>query len=1255
MSDSVRTQLRGPDRPEEVLEMGDHDLQKGKDESIEVSYSILMIDKHGLQNPSDIFQNIATLVNVQLAAEASESLPFVPFSNYNIAKYSDKLFLYGPSGCGKSRAMFELLRENLADFKKIYFINPRNPIGNESGRIKLLDLIGRLGEDDELVWDNFPDDMVTTDLDNARNVLEMIGSRNVKRFLVALKPRYLEIYRDLVHNGIPEFHTCEVSFDKEQIKKIIKTYGMEIAQFRQIYQNYIEKNVEKIARILWEIEPAPLTILDYYRELTNKIQQIQETGTQQNELSIDPLLEAKKLLRSSHYYEHQFALISSIGERKPDAEFLYTLKLCYEAGLNRKISFVEQLQKKIFNSIPHGEPLRKLGTWIYLSGQYYAMHDVSGEAIRFNDYERLKIMNYLTNDFLQVVPKSDSQVYSFGTFFGKNIEYMPREESHTFLPDSIYNYMKGKRYFEVGIGQGTGESILSLNEELKGEVLRRAETDIEFARGLAESLGRSFPSVDESGQRQIFEMIDSGDPFARFFGGSLGAVLDHLSEESQNRIFELIEKDGTFADGLGNGLGYVFTSLEKNFQMEILKKSEKNSELTRGLGMGFGRSFSSLRKAIQEELFTKGETNHEFAMGLGMGFGTDFPYLQENLRIRAFDKADNNNEFAYGLGPYIAFFFPSLPLELQTDIFEKVEKNFMFARGIGLGFGYGFPYLPKDFQKQLFAKASKNVNLADGIGQGLGFVFKHLSQQTKKQVYHLCNTNIGLAQGLGFGVGFCFKYLDKVLKEEVFQRTEEDSAFAYGLAYGLGKTFRFRPAELQNELFLRIEKNQELAKGLGAGLAFTFIYQREELQNLTFLKAKNNPQFAVGLGMGFGRTFKYLRSGIKENVYEKMEQDPQFALGLGIYVGQVFTYLTNELQKDVLQLVNKNSEFAEGLGYGLGNVFSIQTNEFQKEIFERAKENSHFSRGLATGLGVGFQFLDRDSQLKLFAHARENVEFAIGLGEGFGHIFVYLNKDLKEKILEDLGRDDDYHRGGSSNNNQINISGNGFSRGLGIGLGKNFVYVRNSFEFRIFAQALVNTQFAIGLGEGSGYVFSYLDNELQTMILRKSSENSGLARGLRIGLGHIFYYLNNYEELQNRIFREMDTNKVLAESIGECIGYNFSQLKDHNLIQKILIKAEEKSEFARGVCLEERFDDNIKYLNNLTQGQLIDIRKHVYEKYGYNKNKFSFNDYPQVGFPSNMFYSYTNEGDNEENVIEDDMKEYLQMVLDEMKNKNKNN
>jgi hypothetical protein len=61
-------------------------------------------------------------VNIQLATEGNESLPFVPFSNFNGAKYSEMLFLYGHGDCGKSRAIVELVKENLGDFKKIYFI-----------------------------------------------------------------------------------------------------------------------------------------------------------------------------------------------------------------------------------------------------------------------------------------------------------------------------------------------------------------------------------------------------------------------------------------------------------------------------------------------------------------------------------------------------------------------------------------------------------------------------------------------------------------------------------------------------------------------------------------------------------------------------------------------------------------------------------------------------------------------------------------------------------------------------------------------------------------------------------------------------------------------------------------------------------------------------------------------------------------------------------------------------------------------------
>ncbi len=119
------------------------------DESIEVSYSILVVEEW--ETPDDILQKIATLVNVQLGAQDSGALPFTPFKNYNSAKHSDKLFLYGPSGCGKSRALFKLIKEDLGNLSKICFINPRNIIGNDSGRINVLDLIAKLGPQDGIV------------------------------------------------------------------------------------------------------------------------------------------------------------------------------------------------------------------------------------------------------------------------------------------------------------------------------------------------------------------------------------------------------------------------------------------------------------------------------------------------------------------------------------------------------------------------------------------------------------------------------------------------------------------------------------------------------------------------------------------------------------------------------------------------------------------------------------------------------------------------------------------------------------------------------------------------------------------------------------------------------------------------------------------------------------------------------------------------------------------------------------------------
>ena len=156
------------------------------------------------------------------------------------------------------------------------------------------------------------------------------------------------------------------------------------------------------------------------------------------------------------------------------------------------------------------------------------MHDAPGEAIEFSKDVKLKIISYLTENFLNVIPKEDNQIYSFGIFFGRNIDLIACATPHHFLPDHIYEYMKSKRYFETGLGQGAGETFPSLDYHIQEQILRRVEIDGEFAKGLGDGLGNSFLSLDKERQIHILEVI--------------------------------IRKSIPFARGLGEGLGHKFTS-----------------------------------------------------------------------------------------------------------------------------------------------------------------------------------------------------------------------------------------------------------------------------------------------------------------------------------------------------------------------------------------------------------------------------------------------------------------------------------------------------------------------------------------------------------------------------------------------------------------------------------------------------------------------------------------------------------------------
>ena len=410
-----------------------------------------------------------------MGLQSDQLLPFIPFKGFDNAKSANKLFVYGPSGCGKSRCIYEIIKDAVTSFRDIYVINPRHTQGmSESGRAPLAELFTRFGKEDAVVWDNFPDDIINVDIDTAKKILEELSSLKVKNLLVSLKPKYLEIYRD-IPNEIFELYFHEITYDQADFRSIMKSYGAEVTQFKGIYNDHILKELDMVSKILWHKEPTPLTILDFYKETTSKKEEREEELNEATQdYSIDAIKEAEKLLRPMAYYERQFAHIISLEERQSDAEFLYTLRLCYELKLSRAVPLVEQLQEGIFGSINSSQRsfkkltnlvFRRLSSWVYLSGQYYSMHDVSKDSVKFNDYVNFKITNYLVENLKEILPNDDNAAYSFGVFLGRNIQFVPRVSGDPFVPAKMYDYVKNNRYFQTGFGQGIAESFLSLEED----------------------------------------------------------------------------------------------------------------------------------------------------------------------------------------------------------------------------------------------------------------------------------------------------------------------------------------------------------------------------------------------------------------------------------------------------------------------------------------------------------------------------------------------------------------------------------------------------------------------------------------------------------------------------------------------------------------------------------------------------------------------------------------------------------------------
>jgi hypothetical protein len=1028
-------------------------------------------------NWEETVQRIATAINVQFT-ESSESLPFVPSRQFASLLREEKIFLIGPSGSGKSRTIIELLRNKRADYERIFVINPSNPAGLNSGRENISKLSQRFGPSDLVIWDNFPDGLVKRDLESAFGALEMVNARPVQNMYIALKPTYLEMYRGLT-TAIPDIYTHEIYCDLDTMKSMLKVYG-NVEQYKRV-SGFITSNIDRIARILWQKQPLSLTVVDYYKALEDRPEGTVDEAT--------ALQMAQTWLPAYDYFERQFEVIKSMQGRRDEVDFLHILRFCYEVGFDRTHSSLASLQRKIFGSEPPAEPTRELGTWLYLSGQNYSMHDSAKNGVKLTDYARMKITSYLAQSFSEIVPAGSSELHSLGVFLGKNIEFIPQDETGLPIPGHIYGFMKKNSYFERALGRGVGENFERLDDVLQERILRLVDTEIEFGVGLADSLGERFTELDDFNRQRIMDKVYQGMLFARYFGQSVGRLYGKLSGELQSLVTFHSEKNPQFADGLGMGLGYTYATLEPELQRDILGKAKSNFDISRGVGFGFGLTIGLLGEDGVKNVLALADNNSELNTGFGMGVALSYSSLSDNLRAVIFERVANDAEFAFGFGVYSAFSFKE---SCPPEIFGLLSSNTEVAYGLGLGYGPIYFYLSENFRRELDVLQKENVKLDDGIGSGIGFVLNHFPAEAQEALFGKAAVRNAFATGLGYGIGYVWGYVNEALRKRAVTLAGINNDFARGLGFGFGcRLDRLEPEYLAQVIAIA-NSNSELDRGLGGGAAWAWPYFGESARVMITDRLDTRTEFARGMGVGLARMVKQFSKEDKEPLLGRLERDHFFAEGLSEGTAQyLWSIYSKQEKQDLLALAASSTEVSRGLGTGLGFLHSYFSKELEGGTLQAfLKKNPEMRRGVGRGMGRAFKYLPENARREAFRMADDDVAFATGFGQGLGTIFNYLDDSERGVLWSSIGE-------------------NGFSKGLGIGLGTILAFLPDDVLVKLFNHSENKMQLSMGLGTGTASILPYLDSKLASKVFEQAKSDPFLAAGLGEGSALAFAKLSD--------------------------------------------------------------------------------------------------------------------------------------------------
>jgi hypothetical protein len=629
-------------------------IQEGAFKDNDVSYTILNIDTSKLD---ETIRKMRGLLNVQTIQD-EYPIPFLPFAQFQHLKDTKDAFIHGRSGAGKSRVMLEVAESFISSSKRLVVINPIKTSVSEVLRKDLYELAKTLTNDDLLIWDNFPLDLIRRDQNAAKESLQVLTSNQANQIVIALSPKYPESYVKIA-SSIPEVKTFEIHYSKEQLRSILEKYGEQIPAFKGVFDTYAKERNQEIAEILWSKEPTPLVVLAYYKQLL-KIKKELASGL------LNVIDETRKLSNLTGFYSQQLKFLQDSGDSSRHLIFLYVLKLLYELGLVRNLGTISNFQRNVFRIEIPNEPISELGSWIYVQELQYSMHDSAQESISLNDDIMLKVIDFLQSN-PQVIGNDANTLYLFGLFLGKNSRFFKLEGTDPLLPPRLDEF--------IAVGEEKRRELKAFFEELPPMTIE------------------SF-KLDEKQIKKLLTLINKRkDHFGKGFGQGLAHSFFLLSEKQRNDLWQkmlvIFQKTMEVAHRFGGGAASYFISANKDIRDQVWEKLEwlaiKDEQFATGFGDRMGELFPLLPQDVLEEVIALANRNHEVAASIGINFSTHIRTKDKTLQDKILAYARRSRVVSISLGIMLGESFSDLDANLQKKIIMEAKKNPSLARGLSTG------------------------------------------------------------------------------------------------------------------------------------------------------------------------------------------------------------------------------------------------------------------------------------------------------------------------------------------------------------------------------------------------------------------------------------------------------------------------------------------------------------------------------------------------------------------------------------------